>query len=136
MSTLIGLVVAASLTVGFYLWRGPALNRSRTEAVVFACLYCITLSIALRFGGRTYPGLYFPNSLFFNSLLNGRDLFTGIGYLAVMAAWSAAVMRLLLRPSILGIDLALRILKWAAIGLAVTISIYGFVWAAIMQHLA
>jgi hypothetical protein len=90
----------------------------------------------LRFGGRTYPGLYFPDSLFLNSLLNGNGLFTGVGYLAVVAAWSAEVALLLLRPSILGIDLALRLLKWAAIGLAVAISIYGFVWAAIMQRLA
>lgn len=136
VSPLISMFVAAGLTVAFYVWRGRALARPRTNAAILACLYCLTLGIALRFGGRTYPGIYFPDSRFLNSLLNGNGLFTGIGYMAVVAAWSAEVARLLLRPSILGVDLALRMLKWAGVGLAVIIAIYGFVWAFNMQRLA
>jgi hypothetical protein len=136
MPSLIGLLVATGLTAVFYVWRRPVLRRSRTEAFAFVCLYCLSLGLALRFGGRTYPGIYFPDSSFLNSLLNGNGIFTDIGYKAVVVAWAADVLRILLRPPIRsGVELALRVLKWLAVGLAVSIAIYGFVWAAKLQRL-
>jgi hypothetical protein len=105
------------------------------EALMFTCLYCLSLGLALRFGGRTYQGIYFPHSPFLNSLLNGNWLFVGIGYLAVLVGWVADTLRILIRPSVHGFEAAIKGVTWLAVGLAVTIALYGFSWAAIMQRL-
>ena len=135
MFSLLGLLAATGLTIGFYVLRRSSLQHSRTEALAFVCLYCLSLGLALRFGGRTYPGIYFPQSPFLNSLLNGNGLFVDIGYSAVLAAWVADVLLIFFRPSNHGLEAALKGVKWLAVGLAVAIALYGFVWAAIMQRL-
>jgi hypothetical protein len=104
------------------------------DGLVFTCLYSLALGLALRFGGRTYPGVHFPESPFLNSLLNGNGLFIGVGYLAVLVALAADILRIFIRPSPRD-EAVLKGVKWAAAGLAAAIAIYGFSWAVIMQRL-
>lgn len=47
--------------------------------------YGLALGLALRFGARTYPGVYYPDSSFLNDLLNGSRLFTELGYDLLLA---------------------------------------------------
>jgi hypothetical protein len=92
----------------------------------------LALLLLLRFGGRTYPGWYFPRSSLLNDLLNGPMLFTEIGYDLVLVGAAAATARLCLgrRKSA-----ALRLLQRVAFGLALLIVIYGVEWAVLMHRL-
>lgn len=135
MLSLLVLVATVGLTVAFFFWRRSSLSQSRLEALVFTCLYFISLALALRFGGRTYPGIFFPNSPFLNALLNSNGLFVGVGYNAVLTGLAAEALRILTRPSAPGLEAALKGVKWLAVGLAGTIALYGFSFAAIMQRL-
>jgi hypothetical protein len=129
------LVAAISITTAFYVWRGQSLQHSRVEAFAFICLYCLSLGLALRFGGRTYPGIYFPNSAFLNGLLNGNGLFVDIGYSAVMVAGAADTLLVFTRTRRRGLTIALKGVKWIAASLAMVIALYGFYWAATLQRI-
>lgn len=135
MTSLFVLVAAIGLTTAFYVWRGQAFQHSRIEAFAFICLYCFSLGLALRFGGRTYPGIYFPNSTVLNDLLNGNGLFVGIGYSAVLVAGAADTLLVFMRTTVRGVATTLGGVKWVAVALATAIALYGFYWAAIMQRL-
>jgi hypothetical protein len=97
--------------------------------------YSFALLLALRFGARSYPGWYFPDSALLNRLLNGVGLFTVIGYDLVLLGAVAAAMRLLLGRGNRRAGLALAALQWGAIALAVLIACYGVAWAAYMHRL-
>lgn len=135
MTSLLALVSATCLAAAFYVWRGRRLQHSRIEAVAFICLYCLSLGLALRFGGRTYPGIHFPNSAFLNDLLNGNGLFVAIGYPAVMVAGAADMLLVFMRTTGRGLTAALKAVKWVAASLATAIALYGFYWAATLQRL-
>lgn len=135
MLSLLGLLISTGLTIAFYALRRPMRVRSKNEAFVFICLYCITLALALRFGGRTYPGIYFPESPFLNWLFNGNGLFTGVGYLAVVVAWTVGLVLLGRRLPTGRFELALRLVKWTAVVVAVAIALFGIAWAVAMQRL-
>lgn len=135
MFSLLVLVATTGLTVAFFFWRRSSLPRSRMEAFIFTCLYCLSLALALRFGGRTYPGIYFPHSPFLNSLLNGNGLFVGVGYMAVLVGWVADSLFILTRSAGRGLVTVLKAAKWLAILLATIIAFYGFFWAATLQRL-
>jgi hypothetical protein len=131
MISLFVLVAAVGLTVAVRVWRRPS---SRIDALLFIVLYCLSLGLALRFGGRTYPGIYFPNSAFLNGLLNGNELFTGIGYDAVLIAGVADTLRVFATSS-RRLEVILKALKWVAVGVAVMIALFGFWSALTMQRL-
>jgi hypothetical protein len=135
MLSLLVLVVTIVLTMTVYFWQRSPGPHSRSGSMFLTCLCCLNLGLALRFGGRTYPGVYFPDSPFLNSLLNGNNLFVGIGYTAVVVGWAAASLHILVRPSVQGFGTALTATKWLAFGLAAMIAIYGFSWAVTMQRL-
>jgi hypothetical protein len=135
MISLLILIAALLITTAFYIWRRSSLPQARAEKFAFICLYCLTLALALRFGGRTYPGLHFPGSPLLNSLLNGNDLFVGVGYMAVLVAGAADTLLVFTRPSGRRNAEVLKGARWLAVGLAATIALYGFAWAAIMQRL-
>ena|SRR5438046_181748 len=132
MISLLVLVAAVGLTLAVYIWRRP---RSRIEALAFICLYCLCLGLALRFGGRTYPGIFFPHSTFLNRLLNGNGLFTEIGYNAVLIAGATDALRVLTNSPGRRFEVVLKVLKWIAVVLAVTVSIFGFWSALVLQRL-
>ena len=121
--------------MAFYVTRRLTLHHKRGEALAFTCLYCLSLGLALRFGGRTYPGIYFPESPFLNGLLNGNGLFTDIGYDSVALAWLSDVLRIFVPPQSHVFVMGLEIAKWLAVGLALAIATYGFAWAVILQRL-
>ena len=101
-------------------------------------LYSFVLLLALRFCGGTYPGWYFPNSVFLNDLLNGTLLFTGIGYDLVIASAAVGTARIFI-----GADSPGRIrLRWwlgaaqaSTVVLVVAIICYGVWWANSMERL-
>jgi hypothetical protein len=93
--------------------------------LAFVACWCFTLLLALRFGARTYPGFWFPHSLVLNELLNGSGLFVSGGYDLVFIATIAAAIPIIRPPSPRG-TAVLGIAKWAAIGLAASITLYGF----------
>lgn len=135
MISLLVLLVTIGLTAAFYVRQRSSLPHSKIEAMVFACLYCISLGLALRFGGRIYPGIHFPQSPLLNALLNGNRLFVGVGYAAVLVAFVGDSLRVLVRPSSHRFAVAMNGMKWLAVALAVTISFYGFGWAILLQRL-
>jgi hypothetical protein len=132
MISLLVLVAAVGLTLAVYIWRRPT---SRLWSLAFICLYCLSLGLALRFGGRTYPGIYFPHSPFLNSLLNGNGLFTDIGYDLVLVAGVADTARVLMTYSAPRFRVVLQLLKWLALMLAIIIVIFGFWFAIILERL-
>jgi hypothetical protein len=130
MISLLVLVAAVGLTLAVYVWGRPT---TRIEALAFIFLYCLSLGLSLRFGNRTYPGIYFPDSPFLNSLLNGNGLFTGIGYDAVLVAGVADALRVFTTSPGQRFEVRLNALKWVAVTLAVVIAIFGF-WSALVMH--
>ena len=58
--------------------------RSRWWRLAAVALGTLALGLALRFCGRTCPGIYFPDSPFLNDLLNGNGLFD-VGVVLVLA---------------------------------------------------
>ena len=98
--------------------------------------YSFGLLLALRFGARTYPGWYFPNSRFLNGLLNASTLFTGVGYDLVLIAAAAAAARIWFRGTLKQRPLgALVLMQGAALAAVFAIIIYGIWWAALMHRL-
>lgn len=134
MFSLLVLVVVVGLTIAFCVWRRSSLH-SHKYALVFTCLYCLSLLLALRFGARTYPGIYFPNSSLLNGILNGNGLFTGIGYTAVMVAGAADYFLIFTRTMAGSPTKRLKAVKWIAVSLATAIALFGFYTAAVLQRL-
>ena len=119
---LLALVALACLLAAILL-RRPSWPELARLAVIAA--WSFALLLALRFGGRTYPGFWFPDSLVLNRLLNGNRLFTSFGYDLVLIATIAAAIPVVQTPLRRGEPMA-RMVKWVAIGLAASIAIYGF----------
>jgi hypothetical protein len=111
-------------------------SRRRSSGLLRIAAYSFSLLLALRFGARTYPGWYFPNSRFLNDLLNGGSVFTQIGYDLVLVAAASGTARLFLageaRPRA---DRILRLVEWTALALALLIACYGLIWAIEMHRL-
>jgi hypothetical protein len=133
--SLAGLLASAfaTLVIYFTVVRRQAVHkRQRISQLGFVALFALTLLLALRFGARTYPGIFVPSSAMLNWIFNGTTLFTTFGYGCVMlgAALHAESMPLTGRLS--------RTLQVSSIGfalLAACISAYGFFWAAALHRL-
>lgn len=54
---------------------------------------------------------------------------------SLLVGWLADTLRILIRLSVQSAKAAMKGVKWLAVGLVVTISLYGFSWAAIIQRL-
>ena len=128
------MLVAFSASFAWAIWRRNPSRRSRIEELAFTLLLCLALGLALRFGGRTYPGIYFPESSTLNSHLNGVFLFTGIGYLSVLLTGAASVLKAITagRPKL---RFFLSFLIATALTVASIISLYGFYWAFVLERL-
>ena len=135
MFSLLVLAFVTGLTFAYSIWLRSSLQRSRRNAFVLTCLYCVSLLLALRVGGRTYPGIYFPNSGFLNALLNGNVLFTGVGYAAVLVAGTADSFLIFTRTMVGSPAKTLKVIKWIAVSLATAIALFGFYTAAVLQRL-
>ena len=103
--------------------------------LTWIAVYSFALLLALRFGARTYPGRYFPDSPFLNSVLNSNWLFTGFGYPIVLLGAVAAASRALLRDKRSPAAHILRVVQWVAIALAILIVLYGVRWAIYTERL-
>jgi hypothetical protein len=97
-------------------------------------MWCFTLGLALRFGGRTYPGIFFPDSSLLNYLFNGVSLFVQAGYDAVAICFVAKLAPLVL-PVGKRAAAYLNTISWIAVTTATFIAIYGFYWAAVLGRL-
>jgi hypothetical protein len=126
--------MAFAASVIWTAWRRRSAPESKLEAVSFLVLWCFTLGLALRFGGRTYPGIYFPDSTVMNSLFNGVGLFEQVGYDAVAICFVSRLAIIVL-PLGNGANACMRVISWLAILLAVLIVIYGFYWAWVLERL-
>lgn len=114
-------------------------RRSRWWRLAAVPLSMLALGLALRFCGRTYPGIYYPDSLFLNDLLNGNALFTEIGYVLVLVlgvADAAFLFLTLFRQGTLP-PLITRSLIALRLGLLVLIALivaYGFHYAVLLYE--
>ena len=129
------LLASAVATLAFYfavIRRLPDHKRRRTLQFCFIALYALTLLLALRFGARTYPGIYVPSSATLNWIFNGTTLFTDFGYDVVLIG-AASHVASLLSPGRL--SRALQVFSASFALLTACISAYGFYWAAVLQRL-
>lgn len=114
-------------------------RRSRWWRLAAVPLTMLALGLAMRFCGRTYPGIYYPDSQFLNDFLNGNGLFTEIGYdlvLALGVADAAFVFLTLFRqatatPLFTRSLIALRLGLLALIALIIA---YGFYYAVLLYE--
>lgn len=113
-------------------------RRSRWWRLAAVPLCMLTLGLALRFFGRTYPGIYYPDSALLNGLLNGNGLFTEIGYdlvLALGVADAGFVFLTLFRqgtaPTVIRALVALRL---GLLLLTILIVAYGFYYAVLLYE--
>ena len=96
MPSLLLLLFAVTASGVWAVWRRRFAPTSRFEAIAFLVMWCFTLALALRFGGRTYPGIFYPNSSLLNGVFNGVGLFVQAGYDAVAICFVAELARLVL----------------------------------------
>lgn len=134
MISLAGLFASAVVTLVFYfaVVRKQADKKRRAAHLGFIALYALTLLLALRFGARTYPGVFVPSSKVLNWIFNGTTLFTVFGYgFAVLGAVAHAASLTLEGR----ISRALHGFRICLVSIATCISAYGFYFAAILQRL-
>lgn len=116
------LAAAASFLAAIRMRRSSAPDFRR---LAFILAWSFALLLILRFGGRTYPGFWFPHSHLLNELLNGNRHFVWLGYDLVLIAAIAATVPVI-RPLSSTEAAVVGALKWVAIGLALSIAVYGF----------
>jgi hypothetical protein len=134
MGSLLLLLAAAALTGIWALWRRRPAARSKWEAAGFLTMGCFALGLALRFGGRTYPGIYFPDSTLLNDIFNGVWLFEQLGYDAVAVFFVARLIPLFRQVGKRN-AVYLNGIAWLALVTAALIALYGFYWAAAFGRL-
>lgn len=121
---------SASVPVSFRL-------RSSTRRLVFVALYTLTLFLALRFGSRTYPGIWYSSRLL-NDLFNGSQIFWLAEDLAVIAAVLALVDELRSHRGGGTRDFwarALPGLRYCFVGIGTAVALYGFYFALMLCRL-
>lgn len=113
-------------------------RRSRWWRLAAVPLCMLASGLALRFCGRTYPGIYYPDSALLNGLLNGNGLFTEIGYDLVLALGVADVAFVFLTlfrqgtaPTVVRSLIALRL---GLLLLTILIIAYGFYYAVLLYE--
>jgi hypothetical protein len=134
MPSLFLLLFAVTASGVWAVWRRGFAPTSRFEAIAFLVMWCFTLGLALRFGGRTYPGIFFPNSSLLNDVFNGVGLFVQAGYDAVAICFVAELAPLVL-PVGRRAASYLNAISWLAFTTATLIATYGFYWAAVLGRL-
>lgn len=140
MANLIGMVALALATVALWLSRSRnwAARHPLTYRAALIAAYVWTLLLALRFGARTYPGVWMGRSDLLNDIFNGGQIFW-IGYDFVLVAALADGLSILLgRGSTSAARIGVRAasttrnvcLLFATLGV-----IYGFYFAIAMGRL-
>lgn len=129
----LGIALLSAFVLAF-----PA-RQSRWWRLAAMPMCALALGLALRFCGRTYPGIHFPDSPSLNALLNGNGLFTEIGYglvLALAVADAAFVFLTLFRQEVTE-PLVIRWLVALRLGLLVLTTLiisYGFYCAVLFYE--
>jgi hypothetical protein len=137
MIDLVVLLASALISGGVLAF--PA-RRSRWWRLAAVPLCMLTFGLALRFCGRTYPGVFYPDSTFLNNLFNGVRLFTEIGYDLVALLGLADLLFVFLTrfrssPTPMVAVRALVAVRVAVLALIVLIIGYGFYYATLLQRL-
>ena len=107
------------------------MKASREIQSVSAALCWFLVAVALRFGARTYPGVYIPEHPTLNYILNTGFLFTTIGYGAVAFGCAAQIGALLMALKT-GTTQRLKIMALSLFAIAVLIAVYGLFWAMLL----
>ena len=112
--------------------------RSRWWRLAAVPLGMLALGLALRFCGRTYPGIYYPDSPFLNDLLNGNGLFdAGIVLVLALGVADAAFVILTRFHQPAPAPTATRLLvalRASLLFLTFAIIAYGFFYAAVFYE--
>lgn len=140
MANLIGMVALALATLA--LWFTRKQNRASqhriTFRVVLIAAYAWTLILALRFGARTYPGVWMGTPGALNDVFNSSQIFeTGYGFVAA-AALADLLSVLLARGSTPSSGIAVRvasITRNMLLLLAALVAFYGFYFAIVLERL-
>lgn len=140
MANLIGMITLALATMA--LWFSRKQNWASQHRIAFRLAlivaYSWTFLLALRFGARTYPGVFMGRSDALNAIFNSSQIFwTGYEFVAV-AALADLLSVLFARGSTSGSEAAVRtatttrnvLLLLAALG-----ATYGFYFAIILERL-
>jgi len=121
---------AASVPVGFRF-------RSSARRLVYVAIYTLTLLLALRFGSRTYPGIWYSSRLL-NDLFNGSLIFWLAEDLVAIAAVLALVDELQSHGRGGKRDLwtrAIAGIRYCLIGMGTAVALYGFYFALMLCRL-
>jgi hypothetical protein len=152
MTDFINLVVCALITGSYFvafMWSHRAATadtasaqvgigfRSLARRLVFVALYTLTLIFALRFGSRTYPGIWYSSRLL-NDLFNGSLIF----WLAEDLVGIAAVLALFDELWRYGNGgrrnpwtRAITGMRYLLIGIGTAVALYGFYFALVLCRL-
>jgi hypothetical protein len=140
MANLIGMVACALATIALWvvIKKNWASQHPIALRAALAAAYSSTLLLALRFGGRTYPGVWMGKSGLLNVIFNGSDMFWFAYYCVVLGALSDGAAVLLQRGSTPAMLIGARIastVRILSLGVAVVVALYGFTFAIILLRL-
>ncbi|MBX9858708.1 MAG: hypothetical protein K2Y20_03850 [Sphingomonas sp.] len=93
-----------------------------------AALFWFLIALVLRWGARSYPGIYVPESTILNDIFNGPFLFTVIGHYSVLLGLAAHIGALLSSRQSKAFK-RFKILALSSLAVAALVSIYGVYWA-------
>jgi len=140
MPNLIGMVILAVFALVLWLFRKQTWASAHPIAFKVALIlaYSWTLLLALRFGARTYPGLFVPKSETLNNIFNSGQIFGTAYDLVVVAAPTDGLSFFLARRSRPTSQIAVRaalITRNLCLLLATLGAFYGFYFAIILERL-
>lgn len=138
MISLLGLLVSTAVSL---LWGtlvvslAPTTRRAFWARLLFVPVYGLTLLLALRFGARTYPGIWVSEFAVLNDLFNSPHLFL-IGYaLTVLGCLIDAITVVLNADGQRRAASLLNPIKWTGLGLALLVTVFGFYFAVVLGRL-
>jgi len=140
LPNLIGMVVLALATLVLWFSRKQTWPSEHPIAfrAAFIAAYAWTLLLALRFGARTYPGLFIGRPGPLNDILNSSQIF-GAGYtLVALAAMTDGLSFWLERRSTTASHVGSRaalITRNVCVLLATLGTLYGFYFAIVLERL-
>lgn len=137
INSLIGLMASGAASVACFLLVArlkPGTRPALAARLAFILCYGFTLLLALRFGARTYPGIWVRESAWLNDIFNGSYLFFR-GYETTLAVMALDTMVTVLRASgRVEMIALLNAIKWVGLSFVLLVVTYGFFFAVVLER--